>query len=163
MVESLWTPITYIFGLIRCQIPCRRQHRWPSTTGWRQSPWTLTHVGVHLLGCLHAVGGLILERQQRLPGLRNYPEIPAHLHHSLGHATHEQSAEDYGALLLWPAEGGEVEVPPSPATRGHCTDVITATPWAQSTQSTGGSTWSTGDPFIANKSPEASASIREIR
>ncbi|MQM09423.1 hypothetical protein Taro_042296 [Colocasia esculenta] len=43
----------------------------------------------------------------------------------------EQPAEDYGALLLWPAEGGEVEVPPSPATRGHCTDVITTTPWAQ--------------------------------
>ncbi|MQL91284.1 hypothetical protein Taro_023894 [Colocasia esculenta] len=75
----------------------------------------------------------------------------------------EQPAEDYGALLLWPAEGGEVEVPPSPAMRGHCTDMITATPWAQSTQSTGGLTWSTGDPFIANESPAASASIREIR
>ncbi|MQM12307.1 hypothetical protein Taro_045227, partial [Colocasia esculenta] len=74
----------------------------------------------------------------------------------------ERPAEDYGALLLWPAEGGEVEVPPSPATRGHCTNVITATPWAQSTQSTGGSTWSTGDPFIANESPAASANIREI-
>ncbi|MQL88226.1 hypothetical protein Taro_020793 [Colocasia esculenta] len=37
------------------------------------------------------------------------------------------------------------------------------TPWAQSTQSTGGSTWSTGDPFIANESPAASASTREIR
>ncbi|MQL87434.1 hypothetical protein Taro_019970 [Colocasia esculenta] len=71
----------------------------------------------------------------------------------------EQPAGDYGALLLWPAEGGEVEVPPSPATRGHCTDVITATPWAQSTLSTGGSTWSTGGPFIANESPAGSASI----
>ncbi|MQL78059.1 hypothetical protein Taro_010480 [Colocasia esculenta] len=75
----------------------------------------------------------------------------------------EQPAGDYGALLLWPAEGGEVEVPPSPATRGHCTDVITATPWAQSTQSTGGSMWSTGGPFIANESLAASASIRVIR
>ncbi|MQM01256.1 hypothetical protein Taro_034009 [Colocasia esculenta] len=43
----------------------------------------------------------------------------------------EQPAEDYGALLLWPAEGGEVEVPPSSATQGHCTGLITATPWAQ--------------------------------
>ncbi|MQL92890.1 hypothetical protein Taro_025526, partial [Colocasia esculenta] len=75
----------------------------------------------------------------------------------------ERPAEDYRALLLWPNEGGEVEVPPSPSTRGHCTDMIIATPWAQSTQSTGGSTWSTGDPFIANESPAASASIREIR
>ncbi|MQM12942.1 hypothetical protein Taro_045863 [Colocasia esculenta] len=33
----------------------------------------------------------------------------------------------------------------------------------ESTQSTGGSTWSTGDPFIANESPAASASTREIR
>ncbi|MQL94611.1 hypothetical protein Taro_027275 [Colocasia esculenta] len=123
MVESLWTPITYIFGLIRCPVgvqigghqfqvgghrcghilstscasmserSCdleryRRQHRWPPTTGWRQSPWTLTQVGVHLPGRLHEVGGLIPGRQQGLPGLRNYPEIPAHLHHSLGHATH---------------------------------------------------------------------------
>ncbi|MQL69547.1 hypothetical protein Taro_001846 [Colocasia esculenta] len=64
------------------------QHRWPPTTGWRQSPWTLTQVGVHLPGRLHEVGGLIPGRQQGLPGLRNYPEIPAHLHHSLGHATH---------------------------------------------------------------------------
>ncbi|MQM01253.1 hypothetical protein Taro_034006 [Colocasia esculenta] len=71
----------------------------------------------------------------------------------------EQPAEDYGALFLWPAEGGEVEVPPSSATRGHCTGVITATPWAQSTQSTEESTWSTGDPFIANESPAASAGI----
>ncbi|MQL76847.1 hypothetical protein Taro_009248 [Colocasia esculenta] len=46
-------------------------------------------------------------------------------------ALQEQPARDYGALLLWPAEGGEVEVPPSSATRGHCTAVITATPWAQ--------------------------------
>ncbi|MQM23346.1 hypothetical protein Taro_056410 [Colocasia esculenta] len=37
------------------------------------------------------------------------------------------------------------------------------TPWALSTQSTGGSTWSTGDPFIANESPAASAITREIR
>ncbi|MQL69551.1 hypothetical protein Taro_001848 [Colocasia esculenta] len=70
------------------RIPCRWQHRWPPTTGWRQSPWTLTQVGVHLPGRLHEVGGLIPGRQQGLPGLRNYPEIPAHLHHSLGHATH---------------------------------------------------------------------------
>ncbi|MQM19652.1 hypothetical protein Taro_052662 [Colocasia esculenta] len=69
----------------------------------------------------------------------------------------EQPAGDYRALLLWPAEGGEVEVPPSSATRGHCTDVITATPWAQST---GGSTRSTGGPYIANESPAASASVR---
>ncbi|MQL77354.1 hypothetical protein Taro_009769 [Colocasia esculenta] len=75
----------------------------------------------------------------------------------------ERPAEDYGALLLRPAGGGEVEVPPSPAMRGHCTDVITAAPWAQSTQSIGGSTWSTGDPFIANESPVASASVRGIR
>ncbi|MQL91498.1 hypothetical protein Taro_024109, partial [Colocasia esculenta] len=34
-------------------------------------------------------------------------------------------------------------------------------PQRESTQSTGGSTWSTGDPFIANESPVASASIRE--
>ncbi|MQM21148.1 hypothetical protein Taro_054184 [Colocasia esculenta] len=83
---------------------------------------------------------------------------------TFGHpSSQERPTEDHRALLLWPAEGGEVEVPPSPATRGHCTDVITATPWAQSTQSTGGSTWSTGDPFIANESPTAFASIREIR
>ncbi|MQL68704.1 hypothetical protein Taro_001009 [Colocasia esculenta] len=83
---------------------------------------------------------------------------------AFGHpSSQERPTEDYGALLLWPAEGGEVEVAPSPATRGHCTDVITATPWAQSTQSTGGSTWSTGDPFIANESPAASVSVREIR
>ncbi|MQL78841.1 hypothetical protein Taro_011278 [Colocasia esculenta] len=43
----------------------------------RPHPWTS-----------HAVGSLILARQQGLPGLCNYPEIPAHLHHSLGHATH---------------------------------------------------------------------------
>ncbi|MQM17224.1 hypothetical protein Taro_050191 [Colocasia esculenta] len=67
----------------------RRQHRWTPTIGWRQSPWTLTQVGVHLHGRLHAVGGLIPGRQQGLPGLRNYPEIPAHLHHSLGHATND--------------------------------------------------------------------------
>ncbi|MQL96594.1 hypothetical protein Taro_029281 [Colocasia esculenta] len=36
-------------------------------------------------------------------------------------------------------------------------------PQRESTQSTGGSTWSTGDPFIANESPVASASVREIR
>ncbi|MQL69491.1 hypothetical protein Taro_001774 [Colocasia esculenta] len=72
----------------------------------------------------------------------------------------EQPAGDYGALLFWPAEGGEVEVPPSSATRGHCTDVITATPWAQST---GGSTQSIGGPYIANESPAASASVRGIR
>ncbi|MQL93841.1 hypothetical protein Taro_026489, partial [Colocasia esculenta] len=37
------------------------------------------------------------------------------------------------------------------------------TPWAQSTQSTEGSTWSTGDPFIANESPAASVSTRGIQ
>ncbi|MQM17835.1 hypothetical protein Taro_050813 [Colocasia esculenta] len=83
-------PFSLLYSLERPdpRIPCRRQHRWPPTTGWRQSLWTLTHVGVHLPGRLHEVGGLIPGRQQGLPGLRNYPEIPTHLHHSLGHATH---------------------------------------------------------------------------
>ncbi|MQL85786.1 hypothetical protein Taro_018311 [Colocasia esculenta] len=39
-------------------------------------------------GRLHAVGDLFHGRQCHLPGLRNYPEILAHLHHYLGHATH---------------------------------------------------------------------------
>ncbi|MQM21955.1 hypothetical protein Taro_055002 [Colocasia esculenta] len=65
-----------------------RQHRWPPTTGWRQASWTLTQTDVHIPKRLHAVGGLIHGRQCRLPGLRNNPEIPFHLHHSLGHATH---------------------------------------------------------------------------
>ncbi|MQM01537.1 hypothetical protein Taro_034291 [Colocasia esculenta] len=56
--------------------------------GLAASPWTLTHTDVHIPGRLHAVGVLIPGRQQGLPGLRNYPEILAHLHHSLGHAMH---------------------------------------------------------------------------
>ncbi|MQL85783.1 hypothetical protein Taro_018309 [Colocasia esculenta] len=86
----------------------------------------LTKVGVHIHGCLLAVGGLIHGRQCRLPGLRNYLEIPAHLHHSLGHATHEQPVEDYGALLLWPAEGGEDEVPSPSTMRGDHSNVTTS-------------------------------------
>ncbi|MQL92143.1 hypothetical protein Taro_024769 [Colocasia esculenta] len=39
---------------------------------------TILDVGVHISGRLH----------EGLPGLHNCPEIPAHLHHSLGHATH---------------------------------------------------------------------------
>ncbi|MQM19394.1 hypothetical protein Taro_052398 [Colocasia esculenta] len=63
----------------------------------------------------------------------------------------ERSVEDRGALLLWPAEGGEVEAQSPSAARGHCTDVITTTPWAQSTQSTRESTRSTSNPLIANE------------
>ncbi|MQL85142.1 hypothetical protein Taro_017667 [Colocasia esculenta] len=60
---------------VHSRIPCRRQHRWPSTTGWRQSPWTLTQTGVHLPGRLHEVGGLIAGRQQGLPGHATNPRF----------------------------------------------------------------------------------------
>ncbi|MQM04692.1 hypothetical protein Taro_037488 [Colocasia esculenta] len=60
------------------RIPCRRQHRWPPTTDWRQAPLTLTQTDVHLPGRLHAVGGMVAGRQYRFPGLRNYPENIAH-------------------------------------------------------------------------------------
>ncbi|MQL72868.1 hypothetical protein Taro_005210 [Colocasia esculenta] len=46
--------------------PYRRPHPWTSACGWRPDLWT-------------SIG---------FTWLRNYPEIPAHLHHSLGHATH---------------------------------------------------------------------------
>ncbi|MQL69557.1 hypothetical protein Taro_001833 [Colocasia esculenta] len=36
----------------------------------------------------------------------------------------ERLVEDRGALLLWPAEEGEVEAPSPSVARGHCTDVI---------------------------------------
>ncbi|MQM11869.1 hypothetical protein Taro_044777 [Colocasia esculenta] len=46
----------------------RRQRRWPPTTGWRQSPWTLTQVGVHLAGRLHEFKRLTLELEEPLQG-----------------------------------------------------------------------------------------------
>ncbi|MQL72866.1 hypothetical protein Taro_005212 [Colocasia esculenta] len=127
--------------------PYRRPHPWTSACGWRPDLWT-------------SIG---FTWSAQLPQ-DSSPLAPfSRPCNACSRSQRERPAGDYGALLLWLVEGGEVEVPPSPATRGHCTDVITATPWAQSTQSTGGSTWSTGDPFIANESPAVSASIREIR
>ncbi|MQM17090.1 hypothetical protein Taro_050058 [Colocasia esculenta] len=131
--------------------PSWRPHPWTPACGWRPDPWT--SIGFTWSAQQPRDSSPLApfsrpcnacSRSQRAYGPPRHPIGP------------ERPAEEYGALLLWSAEGGEVEVPPSPATRGHCTDVITATPWAQSTQSTGGSTWSTGDPFIANESSAAS-------
>ncbi|MQM14638.1 hypothetical protein Taro_047573 [Colocasia esculenta] len=75
----------------------------------------------------------------------------------------EQHAGDRGALLLWPAEGGEVEALVSIRCTRRPYWHDSNTPWAQSTQSTGGSTRSTGNPIIANESSAASVSVREIQ
>ncbi|MQM21280.1 hypothetical protein Taro_054318 [Colocasia esculenta] len=43
----------------------------------------------------------------------------------------ERNERDHGALFLWPTEEREVDVPPSPAARGHDIGVIILLPWAQ--------------------------------
>ncbi|MQL68564.1 hypothetical protein Taro_000802 [Colocasia esculenta] len=72
----------------------------------------------------------------------------------------EHIKEDRGALILWPAEEGEVGVSQSTAVRGYCTVVITTPPWAQTIQSTGESTKSTDNPFIANEGAATFVSLR---
>ncbi|MQL87848.1 hypothetical protein Taro_020399 [Colocasia esculenta] len=86
-----------------------------------------------------------------------------HAYRETNRVADEQHAEDRGALLLWPAEGGEVEALVSIpcARRPYRRD--SNTPWAQSTQSTRGSTRSTGNPIIASESSAASASTRELQ
>ncbi|MQM22072.1 hypothetical protein Taro_055121 [Colocasia esculenta] len=95
--------------------PYRRPHPWTSACVWRPDRWM-------------SIGFTWSAQLTR----DSSPLAPfSRPCNACSRSQREQPAGDYEALLLWPAEGGEVEVPPSPATRGHCTDVITATPWAQ--------------------------------
>ncbi|MQL67935.1 hypothetical protein Taro_000218 [Colocasia esculenta] len=74
------------------------------------TPWTLTQTDVHIPGRLHVLGSLIFGRQPGLPGLRNNPEIPTHLHHSLGHATHVTVPNEYMGHLGTPLTRNTVNV-----------------------------------------------------